>query len=132
VPVLKEISLNDSDPRLRQAALSVLAALNVEHAVEVANVLMGEADPALREQAVQAAGRMPDPRAAKIMSRALDDEDANIRAYAAGAPVPASAREDVIPKLKTLLDDPDARVRRHARRSLLDLTGVDYGETDSR
>ncbi|UCD28624.1 MAG: HEAT repeat domain-containing protein [Planctomycetota bacterium] len=62
-----------------------------------------------------------------ILIKSLDDPEYHIRSTAAGR-LGGTGDKSAVPKLKQALNDPDTKVRRHAARSLRDLTGVDYSD----
>jgi HEAT repeat protein len=69
---------------LRNAAVEALVAIGPD-AVGAAVQALGDLDPDGRKLAIEVLGGIPDLRGAQALSRALSDEDANVRAAAAEA-----------------------------------------------
>jgi len=89
--------------------------------------MYNDSDPQVRSIALSGAQHINDPRADAIMIKALDDPDEGIRSGIAGK-LGSKGVKSAAPKLIKALDDPNPRVRRHAARSLRNLTGTDYSD----
>ena len=125
IPVLKDVGLSTSDSELRMAVFAVLAPMHAESAAEILEAMMDDDDPHIRQRAAKAASQLRTPRAVAVLEKGLADSHTGIRSSVAGLIGPAGIRE-VIPALKKALNDPERSVRKHAARSLEDLTGQDY------
>ena len=121
VPVLKEVSLDHSDPKVRQVVLGILAKLDKDATVEVLDQLMGDENPQRRELAASAAKALGDARSATLLEKALSDPDVGVRMTAAES-LRYQPPEKAVPALRRALKDPDPSVRRHAARALMAFT----------
>ena len=125
VPVLKDVSLNYSDNGVREAVLKILVAINPNVGADVVGRLAGDQDPQLRRIAILAAAHLPDAQRLPIMQKAVTDPDTAVR-WAAMDSMAARQTANNIPALTQALKDSDITVRRHAARTLQNMTGRDY------
>jgi len=125
VPVLKDLALTYSNPRLRAAVLDVLKAIDVEASAQVVEKMMTDSDAAVRQRAVEAAAGMTDPRVSAALQQTVTDPDTVVRSRA----VQALSNADpavAVPALESFLKDSNPEVRWHAARRLKTMTGRDY------
>lgn len=125
VPVLKEISLEPTDPGVREAVLKVLAAISPPAATEVLTKLITDPNPEVRRIAVTAAVRLPEKDADPIVQKAASDADTGVRLAAMDWLARRKSAKNV-PLLQQALQDSDITVRRHAAHTLQTITGKDY------
>lgn len=118
-------ALADPSPGVREQAAWAVGEIGASGGEPALIALLGDVDPAVREQAAWALGEMRLAGAVPGLVGALSDREAGVRARAAwalGEIVDAAARD---PLLGVASDDPDAEVRREARRAIEELDGAD-------
>jgi HEAT repeat protein len=125
VPVLKEVCLNFSDNRVREAVLKILVTISPTGSADIVGRLAGDTDPKVRRMAVLAAAGLPSAQRLPIMQKALADPDTTVR-WAAMDSMATRQTADNIPALNQALQDSDITVRRHAAHTLRTMTGRDY------
>ncbi|WP_165067092.1 HEAT repeat domain-containing protein [Paludisphaera rhizosphaerae] len=104
--------LNDPDPGLRSEAYEF--ASRKTKGLETLDAALGSRYPDLRKAAVDGLVKKHTAAAQKLLARALDDEEKNVRLAALEALVGADAQ----PVLRTAVENPHADVRVRAARAL--------------
>ncbi len=117
VPVLKDVSLSTSDPKLLGAVMAVLVGIDPEVAVSVLQTLINSPDTEIRRTAVSCADQCDHPKAIEILAKGLRDQDSGVRLRAANA-LSTKGTAASAQALRSALSDPDPKVQRHARRGL--------------
>lgn len=128
----RQIFLGDPDPLVRASALR---ALNLSRDVEAADLYvkaLADPDVQVRLEGAKALANMPTPDAMDPLLKVLSapDEDQDVRIAAANA-LKHYPRRDVARALVAALDQRTFGVAWQARRSLRQITGVDYAFDDA-
>ncbi|GMU25006.1 MAG: hypothetical protein AMXMBFR13_50770 [Phycisphaerae bacterium] len=127
VPVLKDVCRHHDDPEVRSAVVQILASINVQAASEIVSELLNSQDERVRLIAMEAVGRLDASASGAAIQKGLADAAAGVRLSAVEA---AARRRDLtaVPALERALSDESIRVRRHANKTLRNLTGRDYSD----
>src|SRR5207237_534990 len=83
VPVLKDIAVSSSDPKLRLTVLALLTSLDPAGSVGILERMIADPDVEVRGGALRAAAQLGGSQAVPILERRLKDPDPDIRAAAA-------------------------------------------------
>lgn len=112
---LATLALEAEDPALRRAAARAAVRTADGRARLLARLPAG--DPQVLDTTLRAAASADPERATRTLLRALRDPDAEVRDAALGASVALPYGSDVLAQISRIAsDDPDARLRDHARR----------------
>jgi thioredoxin-like negative regulator of GroEL len=129
----RQIAAMDADPLVRATAIR---ALNVSRDTESADLYLkalADEESIIRLEGAKALGNMPNPAATEALLKLLNNtaEDADIRIAAAKA-LKYYKQRDVARALAGVLgDDRNFGLAWEARRSLKEITGVDYAYDDA-
>lgn len=106
-----------SDPTRRDACVTALTELGTEQ-IEFIGKGLTHAQASVRRAIVSALGRMKQPLASELLSTALDDVDASVRAAAANALAHLGSRSAERKLVAMARTDSDPGVRRAAQKAL--------------
>ena len=126
VPVMKDVCLTHDDPKVRSAVFDQLMTTDKDAGAEVLQTLIDDPDAPIRLMAAQAAAHLKHRTSAKVIMKALDDDDPSVLlAGIEGSQL--HGLKGAVRQIKAALNSSDnLTVRRHAARALLALTGKSY------